>query len=76
MWHRTGGLCQLHRGLRCAGHLRERPINEDDLNDPINVYGMTKSVNDFSARRYIDLYGLDLRGIRICTCLATGASPA
>ena len=28
----------------------ERPINEDDLNDPINVYGMTKSVNDFSAK--------------------------
>ncbi len=50
----------------------ERPINEDDLNDPINVYGMTKSVNDFSARRYIDRYGLDLRGIRICTVFGHG----
>ena len=50
----------------------ERPINEDDVNDPINVYGMTKSVNDFSARRYSDLYGLDLRGIRICTVFGHG----
>ena len=50
----------------------ERPINEDDLNDPINVYGMTKSVNDFSAKRYIDRYGLDLRGIRICTVFGHG----
>ena len=50
----------------------ERPINEDDVNDPINVYGMTKSVNDFSARRYIDRYGLDLRGIRICTVFGHG----
>ena len=50
----------------------ERPVNEDDVNDPINVYGMTKSVNDFSARRYTDLYGLDLRGIRICTVFGHG----
>ncbi len=50
----------------------ERPINEDDLNDPINVYGMTKSVNDFSAKRYADRYGLDLRGIRICTVFGHG----
>ena len=50
----------------------ERPINEDDLNDPINVYGMTKSVNDFSAKWYADRYGLDLRGIRICTVFGHG----
>ena len=50
----------------------QRPINEDDLNDPINVYGMTKSVNDFSARRYVERYGLDLRGIRICTVFGHG----
>ena len=50
----------------------ERPINEDDLNDPINVYGMTKSVNDFSAKRYADRYGLDLCGIRICTVFGHG----
>ena len=50
----------------------ERPINEDDLNDPINVYGMTKSVNDFSAKRYIDRHGLDLLGVRICTVFGHG----
>ena len=49
-----------------------RPITEDDVSDPINVYGMTKSVNDFAARRYADLYGLDLRGIRICTVFGHG----
>ena len=50
----------------------QRPINEDDINDPINTYGMTKSVNDFSAKRYIDRYGLDIRGIRICTVFGHG----
>ena len=50
----------------------ERPINEDDLNDPINVYGMTKTVNDFAAKRYNDRYGLDIRGIRICTVFGHG----
>jgi len=50
----------------------ERPINEDDLNDPINVYGMTKSVNDFSAKRYIDRHGMDLVGVRICTVFGHG----
>ena len=50
----------------------ERPINEEDLNDPINVYGMTKSVNDFSAKRYIDRHGMDLVGVRICTVFGHG----
>ena len=50
----------------------ERPIDEDDLNDPINVYGMTKSVNDFSAKRYIDRHGMDLVGVRICTVFGHG----
>ena len=50
----------------------ERPVNEDDLSDPVNVYGMTKLANDFSAGKYIDRYGLDLRGIRICTVFGHG----
>ena len=50
----------------------ERPIDEDDLNDPINVYGMTKSVNDFSAKSYIDRHGMDLVGVRICTVFGHG----
>ncbi|MXY47189.1 MAG: SDR family oxidoreductase, partial [Chloroflexi bacterium] len=50
----------------------ERPVNEDDLSAPANVYGMTKAANDFAATRYRDLYGLDLRGIRICTVFGHG----
>ncbi len=50
----------------------DRPVNEDDLNDPANVYGMTKAANDFSARKYTERYGLDLRGIRICTVFGHG----
>ena len=50
----------------------DRPINEDDLPAPVNVYGMTKAVNDFAAARYRALHGLDLRGIRICTVFGHG----
>ena len=50
----------------------DRPVNEDDLPAPANVYGMTKAANDFAAARYRDLYGLDLRGIRICTVFGHG----
>jgi nucleoside-diphosphate-sugar epimerase len=50
----------------------ERPINEDDLSAPINVYGMTKAANDFAAAKYRDNYGLDLRGVRICTVFGHG----
>jgi len=50
----------------------DRLVNEDDLSDPANVYGMTKAVNDFAAKKYIELYGLDLRGIRICTVFGHG----
>ena len=50
----------------------DRPINEDDVSNPVNVYGMTKAVNDFAAAKYRDLYGLDLRGIRICTVFGHG----
>ena len=50
----------------------ERPVNEDDLPAPANVYGMTKAANDFAAARYRELYGLDLRGIRICTVFGHG----
>ena len=48
------------------------PINEDDVPNPTNLYGMTKYVNDFSAANYISKYGLDLRGIRICTVFGHG----
>jgi nucleoside-diphosphate-sugar epimerase len=50
----------------------ERPVTEDDRTDPVNVYGMTKAANDFAAATYADMYGLDLRGIRICTVFGHG----
>ena len=50
----------------------DRPVNEEDISNPTNVYGMTKAVNDFTAGKYIDRYGLDLRGVRICTVFGHG----
>ena len=50
----------------------DRPLTEDDLAAPINVYGMTKAVNDFAAARYRTLHGLDIRGVRICTVFGHG----
>lgn len=49
-----------------------RPVNEDDLAAPINVYGMTKSIVDFAAQKYRDRYGLDLISIRPCTVFGHG----
>ena len=50
----------------------DRPINEDDPTSPVNVYGMTKAANDFAAATYIDRFGMDLRGVRICTVFGHG----
>ena len=50
----------------------QRPVNEDDLAAPANVYGFTKAANDFAAAQYIDRYGMDLRGVRICTVFGHG----
>jgi len=50
----------------------QRPVTEDDISNPVNVYGMTKAANDFAAQKYVQRYGLDLRGIRICTVFGHG----
>ena len=50
----------------------DRPINETDLSDPVNVYGMTKAANDFAASRYRERYDMDIRGVRICTVFGHG----
>ncbi|MCH8281938.1 MAG: NAD(P)-dependent oxidoreductase [Chloroflexi bacterium] len=50
----------------------DRPVNEEDLAAPVNVYGMTKAANDFAAAKYSDRYGLDLIGVRICTVFGHG----
>lgn len=50
----------------------ERAVVEDDLPAPVNVYGMTKAVNDFAAAAYRARHGLDIRGVRICTVFGHG----
>ena len=50
----------------------DRAVTEDDPSAPLNMYGMTKVANEFSASRYTSLYGLDIRGIRICTVFGHG----
>ena len=50
----------------------ERPVTEDDVSHPISVYGMTKVVNEFAAQQYVRRFGLDLRGIRICSVFGHG----
>ena len=50
----------------------DRLIDETDLSDPVNVYGMTKAANDFAAGRYRERYNMDIRGVRICTVFGHG----
>ena len=50
----------------------DRAVSEDDAWSPVNVYGMTKAANDFVAAQYVGRFGLDLRGIRICTVFSHG----
>lgn len=49
-----------------------RPLVEDDMASPANVYGMTKAANDFAAEKYISQFGMDIRGVRICTVFGHG----
>ena len=42
----------------------QRALTEDDDSHPASVYGMTKAANDFTAQKYTQQFGLDLRGIR------------
>jgi nucleoside-diphosphate-sugar epimerase len=50
----------------------DRPVTEHDLPSPITMYGMTKTANDFAAGTYADTFGLDVRGVRICTVFGHG----
>ena len=61
--------------IACYGdqsNFGDRAVTEDDPSLPFNVYGQTKAVNDFTAARYRERWGLDLRGIRICTVFGHG----
>ena len=50
----------------------QRPLTEEDLTDPINVYGFTKAANDFSARIYSEKFGVDIKTVRISTVFGHG----
>ena len=52
----------------------QRPLTEEDDSHPTSVYGMTKAANDFIAGKYIQQFGVDLRGIRLCTVFGHGRS--
>ena len=63
--------------IACYGvqeNFGQRPVTEDDASYPASIYGMTKAANDFLAQKYIQQFGLDLRGIRICTVFGHGRS--
>src|SRR5262245_47847459 len=53
-------------------HFGERGVNEADDCFPINLYGASKYFDDIVARRYIELYGVDLVGVRIATVFGYG----
>ena len=48
------------------------PVTEDDDCLPMNLYGMAKRLNDMTAQRYAELYGLDVVGLRIATVFGYG----
>jgi nucleoside-diphosphate-sugar epimerase len=53
-------------------HFGERGVTEDDDCFPINLYGAAKYFDDLVARRYIELYGIQLVGVRIATVFGYG----
>lgn len=71
------GLERVVYGSSVAAHggqenFGERPVNEDDVCLPINLYAAAKSFDDMLAKQYIALYGLDLVGLRIATVFGYG----
>jgi nucleoside-diphosphate-sugar epimerase len=53
-------------------HFGERPVTEDDDCLPMNLYGTAKRLNDMTAQRYAELYGIDIAGLRIATVFGYG----
>jgi len=47
-------------------------LDEESLQNPFSIYGVTKLANEFAARSYTRNAGLDCRGLRICTVLGHG----
>jgi nucleoside-diphosphate-sugar epimerase len=47
-------------------------LDEETLQQPFSIYGVTKLANEFAARAYTKNTGLDCRGLRICTVFGHG----
>lgn len=47
-------------------------LDEESLQQPFSIYGVTKLANEFAARAYTANTGLDCRGLRICTVFGHG----
>jgi UDP-glucose 4-epimerase len=50
----------------------EAELDEDSMQRPFSIYGVTKLANEFAARAYTRNTGLDCRGLRICTVFGHG----
>ena len=47
-------------------------LDEESPTKPFSLYGTAKLANEFAARSYTANYGLDCRGLRICTVFGHG----
>jgi nucleoside-diphosphate-sugar epimerase len=50
----------------------ERPVTEEDRGVPVTVYGHTKGLNEYVAKRYADLYGLEAVCLRLAFSFGHG----
>jgi nucleoside-diphosphate-sugar epimerase len=50
----------------------EATLDEDSMQRPFSLYGVAKLANEFAARAYTRNFGLDCRGLRICTVFGHG----
>lgn len=54
----------------------ERPVTEEDRGQPMSVYGYTKGLNDYMAKRYAEMYGLEPACLRLAFTFGHGREGA
>ena len=60
----THHVCQLARGERQAGQLRQSPVTEDDRVNGEYQYAKHKIVNEWQAQDFTEKFGMLITGIR------------
>jgi UDP-glucose 4-epimerase len=50
----------------------ERPVTEEDRGCPVTVYGYTKGLNEYMAKRYAEMYGLEPVCLRLAFAFGHG----